>query len=146
VKVALGCDHGGISVKNAVRDWCRARGYAISDFGTDSPDSVDYPDYAGLVGGAVASGDADRGVLVCTNGVGMCMAANKVHGVRAALVRIPENAVRSRAHNDANVLCLAGQIDSPPDLPALLAAWFDTPFEGGRHARRVAKIMDLEKK
>lgn len=145
MRVAVACDHGGILVKNAVRDWCRARGYEVSDFGTDTEESVDYPDYAKLVGGAVASGKADRGVLVCTNGIGMCMAANKVHGVRAALVRIPENAARSRAHNDANVLCLAGQIDSPPDLPALLAAWFDTPFEGGRHARRVGKIMDLEK-
>lgn len=145
MRVAVACDHGGILVKNAVRDWCRARGYEVTDFGTDTPESVDYPDYAKLVGGAVASGKADRGVLVCTNGVGMCMVANKVKGVRAALVRIPENAARSRAHNDANVLCLAGQIDSPPDLPAVLAAWFDTPFEGGRHARRVGKIMDLEK-
>ena len=145
MKVALACDHGGIAVKNAVRDWCRARGYEVADFGTDSPESVDYPDYARLVGGAVAEGRADRGVLVCTNGIGMCMAANKVHGVRAALVRIPENAARSRAHNDANVLCLAGQLDAPPDLAAVLAAWFDTTFEGGRHVRRVDKIMDLEK-
>jgi ribose 5-phosphate isomerase B len=145
VRVVVACDHGGISLKNAVWTWCRERGYEVLNFGTDTEESVDYPDYARIVAEAVASGKADRGVLVCTNGIGMCMAANKVKGVRAALVRIPENARRSRAHNDANVLCLAGQIDAPPDLPALLAAWFDTPFEGGRHARRVGKIMDLEK-
>ncbi len=145
MRVAIACDHGGISVKNAVWAWCRQRGYEVLNMGTDAEESVDYPDYAKIVGEAVAEGKVDRGVLVCTNGIGMCMAANKVHGVRAALVRIPENAVRSRAHNDANVLCLAGQLDAPPDLPELLAAWFDTPFEGGRHERRVGKIMDIEK-
>ncbi|MCK4594570.1 ribose 5-phosphate isomerase B [bacterium] len=144
MRVAIACDHGGISVKNAVWAWCRQRGYEVLNMGTDTEESVDYPDYAKIVAEAVAWGKVDRGVLVCTNGIGMCMAANKVHGVRAALVRIPENAVRSRAHNDANVLCLAGQLDTPPDLPGLLTAWFDTPFEGGRHARRVKKIMDIE--
>ncbi len=144
MKVAIGCDHGGLEVKNEAAEWCRQRGYEVLDLGTSSTDSVDYPDYARAVAEAVSNGRADRGILVCTNGVGMSMAANKVNGIRAALIRIADNAVRCRAHNDANVLCLAGQVDSSPELPALLAAWFDTPFEGGRHQRRVDKIMAIE--
>ncbi|MBD3401072.1 MAG: ribose 5-phosphate isomerase B [Candidatus Coatesbacteria bacterium] len=144
MRVAVGADHGGLEVKNRVIAYCIEHGHRVINLGTDTPDSVDYPVYAKLVAQAVARDEADRGVLVCTNGVGMCMAANKIPGIRAALVRIPENAARSRAHNDANVLCLAGGVDTAPELEELLETWFDTAFEGGRHQRRVALMMELD--
>ena len=144
MKVAVGADHGGLEVKRRVVAHCERAGYQVLDLGTDTPDSVDYPVYAKNVAQAVARGEADRGVLICTNGVGMCMAANKVPGIRAALVRIPENAARSRAHNDANILCLAGGVDAALELEKVLETWFATEFEGGRHARRVGLMMELD--
>jgi ribose 5-phosphate isomerase B len=145
MKIAVGADHGGLEVKKRVIAWCLENDQRVINLGTDDTESVDYPDYAALVCRSVVDGEAERGVLVCTNGVGMCMAANKVDGIRAALVRIPENARRSRAHNDANVLCLAGGVDVAPEIEELLRVWLETPFDGGRHQRRVDKLMDLER-
>lgn len=146
MKIVLAADHGGLDVKNLAARWCKRHGHEIIDIGvTEESTPVDYPDYAASACNSVAEGKADRAILVCTNGIGMCMAANKIHGIRAALVRTADNAERSRAHNDANVLCLAGKADIALNLELLLYAWFNTEFEGGRHQRRVEKLTQLEK-
>jgi len=118
-------------------------GHDVTDLGTDTPDSVDYPDYAAEVGHSVADGDADFGILVCGSGVGMSMAANKMPGIRAALGVQPEQVRLARAHNDANVLALGKWLTTPEAADQLVKSFLSTEFEGGRHARRVAKIEAL---
>lgn len=142
MRVYLGSDHAGFAMKQAVKEYLDKRGYEVTDVGTDSGESVDYPDFAHEVAHAVSSGDADRGVLVCGSGIGMAMAANKVSGVRAATVTDPELAKMSRAHNDANVVALGGRYIPQQTAEEILDAFFDTPFEGGRHQRRVDKIEE----
>lgn len=142
MRVYLGSDHAGFAMKQAVREYLDKRGYDVTDVGTDSDESVDYPDYAHEVARAVSNGEADKGVLVCGSGIGMAMAANKVNGVRAATVTDPELARMSRAHNDANVVALGGRYIPQQTAEEILDAFFDTEFEGGRHQRRVDKIEE----
>jgi ribose 5-phosphate isomerase B len=144
MKIAIGADHAGFELKNQLGDVLRQTGHEVCDFGTNSAESTDYPDYAGRVAKAVASGTVQRGVLVCGTGVGMSIAANKVSGVRAALGVTPEEVRLTRAHNDANVLTLGARFTELPLAQQLLQTFLETPFEGGRHARRVAKIAQLE--
>ncbi len=146
MKVALGSDHAGFEMKKAVGEYLAANGIEVEDVGTFSPDSVDYPDYAEKVGLAVRDGRADRGVLLCGTGMGVCIAANKIHGIRAAGPWSPETARLSRQHNDANVLCLSGRHMEKALALELLKIWLETPFEGGRHQRRIDKIERLEEK
>ena len=144
MRIALGADHAGVALKANVEALLEARGVQIIDMGALSEESVDYPDYAAKVGRAVASGEADLGILACGTGIGMAIAANKVAGVRAAPVVDIESARLARAHNDANVLALGARL-TPHDLALQLVTTFlDTKFEGGRHQRRVDKIAALE--
>jgi ribose 5-phosphate isomerase B len=141
VKLAAGSDHAGFGIKDAVVRRLRAQGHVVVDVGTtDGEASVDYPDYAHAVADMVARGEVERGLLVCGTGIGVCMAANRHRGVRAADCTTPHLAEMSRRHNDANVLCLAGRILSEEEAWAVTEVWMATPFEGGRHARRVEGI------
>lgn len=142
--IALGADHAGYELKEALKSWLINHGYHVLDLGTHSTESVDYPDYAALVGEAVADHKVERGVLVCGTGIGMAIAANKVPGVRAALCGDLYAARMSRAHNDANVLALGGRLMGAEMAVDILRAWLETEFAGGRHARRVDKIADIE--
>jgi ribose 5-phosphate isomerase B len=142
--IALGADHAGYYLKEDLKAWLIGRGHPVLDFGTHTVESVDYPEFAGQVADAVTSGSAARGVLVCGTGMGMAMAANKVGGVRAAVCLDPHMARMSREHNDANILALGARLTDGPRALEVLEAWLDTPFAGGRHARRVEKLMALE--
>ena len=143
MKIALGADHAGYSLKEHLRDYLAAHGHEVEDFGTHSEDSTDYPDQAAAVARAVAAGAAERGVLVCGTGVGMAMAANKIHGIRAANCFDPYITTLSRSHNDANVLAVAARITAPPLAEEIVRVFLETPFAGGRHARRTGKIDQL---
>ena len=144
--IALGADHAGWELKEALKAWLIESGHQILDFGTHSPQSVDYPDYALQVGEAVASGKAERGLLVCGTGIGMAMTANKVPGIRAALCSDLFTARMSREHNDANILALGGRLmDSDLGLE-ILKMWLATEFSGGRHERRLSKIAQIERR
>ena len=139
--IALGADHAGFAHKEHIKTWLEANGYVVTDYGTYSPDSADYADFAHPVASAVESGQADRGILVCGSGQGVCMTANKHPGVRAALVWQPAIAQLTRQHNDANVLCLPERFISLDDAINSVRLFLTTEFEGGRHQRRVGKIM-----
>jgi len=143
--VALGADHAGFPLKEDLKGWLIAHGYDVVDLGTQSAEAVDYPDYAAAVGGAVTTGKAERGVLVCGTGIGMAMAANKVPGIRAAGCSDAYTARMSREHNDANVLALGARITGRDAAIEILATWLAADFAGGRHARRVEKIVDLDR-
>lgn len=143
-KIYVGCDHAAVTAKNVVVDELRALGLDVVDVGTYDTASVDYPDYAQIVGNAVASGEAGRGVLLCGSGIGMSIAANKIGGVRAALVHDVTGAELSRRHNDANVLVLGGGMLGDRLIRDIVRTWVHTGFEGGRHERRVDKIRTLE--
>ena len=144
LRIALGADHAGVVLKDSLARLLDERGIAYKDFGTHGSDSVDYPDFAADVAHAVAAGDYDRGLLVCGSGIGMAMAANKVPGIRAAVVTEAESARLSRSHNDANVLALGARL-MPPDVAGdIVSAFLDTPFEGGRHQRRIDKLTQLD--
>ncbi|WP_396623640.1 ribose 5-phosphate isomerase B [Luteitalea sp.] len=144
MRVALGADHAGVHLKEAVRSLLLSRGIEVQDFGTVDDASVDYPDYAALVGRAVAAGEADRGILACGTGLGMAIAANKIEGVRAAPIVDLESARLSREHNDANVLALGARVTSAEMALQIVATFIDTPFAGGRHQRRLDKIAALD--
>ncbi len=138
--VAIGSDHAGFDLKEALKKQLEQRGLSVADFGTYSKDSTDYPDYAHAVSQAVASGKAQFGVLLCTTGIGMSMAANKVPGIRAALVTDEETAAVTRQHNDANVVCIAAKNTSPEQAQRIVEAFLGSKFQGGRHERRVNKM------
>lgn len=144
MRIAIGADHAGYTLKEVLVAHLREQGVEVVDFGTHGPDSVDYPDYAHRVAEAVARGEADFGVLICGTGIGMSITANKVPGIRAAAVSDVYSAKMSRAHNDANVLCLGGRVVGPGLAIEILETWLRTPFEGGRHARRLEKIRRIE--
>lgn len=144
MRIHLGSDHAGFPLKEAVRAHLADAGHRVTDVGTFSEDSVDYPLIAAEVGRAVALGDADFGVLVCGTGLGMAIAANKVPGVRAVQVNEPAFAEMSRRHNDANVVTLAGRSIEPAAAADIVDAFLATGFEGGRHQRRVDQIADIE--
>ena len=146
VRIALGCDHAGYPLKEAVAEYLRSHGAEMRDFGAFSTDPVDYPDIGARVAEAVAAGEFNVGILVCGAGLGMSMVANRVAGVRAALCRDVESAELSRSHNDANVLVLAGRMTSPELAIEIVNKWLDTPFSNEeRHARRVAKINRMKR-
>src|SRR5262245_47459001 len=145
MKIALAADHAGFEEKEKIKKTLDEIGVEYTDMGTNSPDSVDYPDYARKVGEAVAGGEYDQGLLVCGSGTGMAIAANKVHGVRAAVAWNEEIARLARQHNNANVLALGARTTPPDEIPKIVRAWFETAFEGGRHAQRVNKISELER-
>jgi len=142
--IALGSDHAGFQLKEALKAWLIEEGYQVVDYGTHSPDPVDYPDYAAQVALAVGDQKVERGVLICGTGIGMAITANKVPGVRAALCSDLYTARMSREHNDANVLTLGGRLMGPEMALDILQMWLETDFAGGRHSRRVDKITDLE--
>jgi glycine hydroxymethyltransferase len=142
--IAFGCDHGGVELKDFLVVRLRSKSIDVQDHGTFDRQSVDYPDYAREVAQRVASGEVDRGVLICTSGIGMSIAANKFPGIRAALVQDLDGARSSREHNDANILVLSGAKTEPALALEIVETWLSTPFAGGRHERRVDKIAQVE--
>lgn len=144
-KVLIACDHGGIELKQQLAADLTSWEYEVVDLGVNAPASVDYPDYALKLGRAVVAGDGELGVLVCGTGIGMSIAANKVPGVRAAMVGDEYSARMARMHNDANVVCLGGRVLGPDRARAILKAFVDAEFEGGRHQRRLDIITAAEK-
>jgi ribose 5-phosphate isomerase B len=144
--VALGADHGGYDMKEDLRAYLDELGYQVVDCGVHSTDSVDYPDFAYAVAKLVAEGRVWRGIIVDGAGIGSCMAANKVPGIRAAMCYDHATAVNSREHNDANVLTLGGVLVGRNLARQITKTWLETSFGGGRHARRVDKIMDIERR
>ncbi len=144
MRVAIGSDHAGFFLKEALESFLEQEGAGVIDLGCDSPDPVDYPDFARAVAERVARGEADRGVLVCGSGIGMSIAANKVPGARAALVSEPLSARLCREHNDANVLCLGARVIGEDMARECLRAFLATEFAGGRHGRRVGLISSME--
>ena len=144
MRIALGADHAGVVLKEQIKKLLDERGVPYEDFGTHSTDSVDYPDYAALVAKDVVSGAAGRGVLVCGTGIGMAIAANKFHGIRAAPVVDEASARLSREHNNANIIALGARITATEEAKELLRIFLDTDYQGGRHQRRLDKITALE--
>jgi ribose 5-phosphate isomerase B len=138
--IAIAADHAGLALKKALAEELRTMGYRVLDLGTSTADSVDYPDYADRVADAIRQGDAARGVVICGTGIGISIAANRHRGIRAALCHDETTARLSRQHNDANVLALGGRLIEPNLAKRCLKTFLETPFEGGRHARRVAKL------
>jgi len=145
VKIVIGSDHAGLELKEEIKSLLETGGYEITDVGTNSPASVDYPDFGFKAAQLVASGAVDRGILVCGTGIGMSIAANKVKGSRAALIHDLYTAIQSRKHNDANVLVLGGRITGKGLAEEIVKAWLSTEFEGGRHLGRIKKIEAFEK-
>jgi ribose 5-phosphate isomerase B len=145
-RIAIGSDHGGVELKSDLAAFLRERGLEVIDLGTTGAESVDYPDFGEQVARAVVDGGADRGIIVCGTGIGISIAANKIPGIRAALVTDPFMARMAREHNDANILALGGRVLDADSARQCVAAWLDATFEGGRHQRRLDKISELEKK
>jgi ribose 5-phosphate isomerase B len=145
MKIAIGADHAGFEIKQRLLPLLRDAGYDVTDFGTDSTASVDYPDYATRVAQGVAAGEFERGILICGTGLGMCITANKVAGVRAVTVHDSFSAVETRRHNDSNILTLGGRVVGIGLAWEVVRLWLATPFAGGeRHERRLEKIRALE--
>jgi ribose 5-phosphate isomerase B len=145
MRIAIGADHAGFVLKDEVHRQLAAAGHTVVDFGTDNAASTDYPDYAKAVAKAVAAGEAERGILVCSTGVGMSIAANKVHGARAALAFNTDEVRLTREHNDANVLALGARYITPEMAQLLIQTFLETPFsQGERHKRRIVKVGALE--
>ena len=144
MKVALGSDHRGSQMAQALLNQLRADGHEVAVLGDCSGAACDYPDVAWVVANEVAAGRADRGVLICGTGIGMCIAANKLKGIRAALAQDELSAQLSRTHNDANVLCLSADLIGQTLVKRIADVWFRTAFEGGRHERRLGKIVRIE--
>jgi ribose 5-phosphate isomerase B len=143
--IAIGSDHGGVVLKDFLVEVLLSRGMQVDDVGTNGSDSVDYPDFGRLLAAKVARRAADRGILICTSGIGMSILANKFPGVRAALVHDLQAARMSREHNDSNILVLGGAVTEKPIAEKILQVWLETSFAGGRHQRRLDKIADLER-
>ena len=144
MRVAIASDHAGFVLKEDLKRFLAELGVRFDDLGPSTDAQVDYPDYAALVADAIVAGRADRGILVCGTGIGMSIAANKVHGIRAALLTDEHAAELSRAHNDANVMAVGGRTTPPAIARAIVRRFLETPFSGGRHAQRVEKIAGLE--
>ena len=144
MKIAVASDHRGVEAKARILEMVRELGHDGVDYGPVGEESVDYPDFAAKVAGDVAGSKLDRGILICGTGIGMCIAANKFDGVRAAHARDDLDAQLSRLHNDANVLCLSAELIGDAGIDRIIRTWVTTEFEGGRHARRLDKISDIE--
>ncbi len=143
--LALASDHGGFELKNEIKRYLDEKGIAYQDFGCDTPASCDYPDMAKLACDAVVSGQCEKALLFCGTGIGISMAANKIKGIRAAACSDYFSAKYTRAHNDANALCLGGRVVGPGLAAELVEIFLSTPFEGGRHQKRIDKVMALER-
>ncbi len=146
MKIAIGSDHAGFELKENVKDYLKELGHEVLDLGTHSTESVNYPEYAEKVAKAVSKGEAERGILICGTGIGMSIAANKVEGIRAALVHSVYTAKMASRHNNANIITFGGRIESPEEARAFVKAWLETPYEGERHNKRLFKIKELEEK
>ena len=144
--IAIACDHGAYALKETLKAHLDARGLAYKDFGTYSEASCDYPDFAGPAAEAVAAGECDRGIVLCTTGIGVSITANKVKGIRCALLSDVMSARLTRQHNDTNMMALGAGVVGPMLAMEIVDTWLDTAFEGGRHQRRVDKMMTLEQK
>jgi len=144
--IAIASDHAGFELKEKIKKFLEELGHEYKDFGTDSEESVDYPDYALKVAESVAKKECDRGILICGAGIGMCMSANKVPGIRAASCYDTEMARLSREHNDANILTMGARLIDENTAKEIVQVWLTTEFAGGRHLRRVNKMKDIEKK
>ena len=144
MKIAMACDHGGLRLKNVLKEYLLDNGYEVEDFGTNSEDSCDYPDYAGKAAKAVASGACDKGVVVCGTGIGVSITANKVNGIRCALCHDVFSAKATRAHNDSNMIAIGQRVIGEGLALEILKAWLSTEFEGGRHVQRIEKMMAYE--
>ena len=142
--IAIGCDHGAFALKEKLKEHLTARGLEYKDFGTYSTDSCDYPDFGAAAAKAVASGECDRGIVMCTTGIGISIAANKVKGVRCALLSDKMSARLTRQHNDTNMMAIGAAVVGEMLALEIVDTWLDTEFEGGRHQRRVDKIKALE--
>ncbi|WP_322555711.1 ribose 5-phosphate isomerase B [Sporosarcina beigongshangi] len=144
MKIAISSDHGGNNLRREIINLLAELGVEFVDFGPDSNESVDYPDFAAPVANGVASGNFDRGILICGTGIGMSIAANKVKGIRCALVHDVFSAKATREHNDTNILAMGERVIGAGHAREIVATWLNTSFEGGRHERRIEKIMELE--
>ncbi len=145
MKIAVASDHRGFAIKSKILQMITEAGHEAIDLGTDSIESVDYPDFAGQVAKSVSSGTIDRGILICGSGLGMCIVANKFPGVRATQCHDDLSAEMSRLHNDSNVLCLSADMLGDKLINRMINIWLKTKFEGGRHARRLEKIAEIER-
>lgn len=144
MKIAIGSDHAGYLLKETIKEYLKGKkDIEFKDYGTFKMDSCNYPEYGYKVGQVISSGEFDLGILICGTGIGMCITANKMKGVRAALVHDKETAQLSRLHNDANVLCLGGKVVKDEDVAEIIDTWFNTSFEGGRHQKRINIISKL---
>lgn len=143
--LGIGSDHGGYDLKEQIKEYLKTKNVEFKDFGTNSHDSVDYPDYAEKVCRAVVDGECERGILVCGTGIGISIAANKIDGIRAALCSDTFSAKMAKQHNNANIICLGGRVTGPELAFSIVDAWLDNEFMGGRHQNRLDKIHALEK-
>ena len=145
MKIAIGCDHGALALKNQLVEHLEKKGYEVKDFGTHTLDSCDYPDYAAYAARAVASGECDKGIVLCTTGIGVSITANKVKGIRCALLSDKMSARMTREHNDTNMMAIGAAVVGPMLALEIADTWLETPFSGvDRHQRRIDKIMALE--
>ena len=145
MKIAIGCDHGGLEHKNAIAEYLKANGFEVEDFGIYEQTSVDYPDIAVPVCDSIVSGKNELGILVCGTGIGISIAANKIDGIRAAHCHDVYSAEMTKRHNNANVICMGGRVIGRELAFKIVDAWLDAEFEGGRHQTRIDKIHNLEK-
>ena len=146
MKIAIGCDHGALELKNTVKAHLEKRGFAVVDFGTHTAQSCDYPDFASAAARAVASGECERGIVLCTTGIGVSIAANKIPGIRCALLSDVWSAKMTRLHNDTNMMALGAGVVGPNLALEIVDVWLDTAFSSeARHQRRIDKVMELEK-
>lgn len=144
MKIAMGSDHGGFDLKEQIKAWLQENGHEVVDFGCHSKESCDYPDFGAAAARAVASGQCERGIVICTTGIGISITANKVKGIRCALCSDPWSAEMTRRHNDANMLAMGAGVVGPLLAQQIVEAFLSFAFEGGRHQRRVNKIMAVE--
>jgi ribose 5-phosphate isomerase B len=145
MKIAIGSDHGGIHLKEHLKNYLIKKGFTVEDYGTYNEESVDYPDYAAAVAKAVVDGKQECGILICGTGIGVSISANKIKGIRAALCGDCFSALMSKEHNDANILCMGERVIGIGLAEKIVDTYLSARFQGGRHARRVEKIMNLEK-
>ena len=144
MKIAMGNDHSAIELKNIIKEFVERKGYEVIDFGTNTPESCDYPVFGEKVGRAVASGEADLGIVICGTGVGISLAANKVKGIRACVCSEPYTAKLSKMHNNSNVLAFGARVVGSEMAKMITEEWLDAKYEGGRHQRRVDMLMEIE--
>ena len=144
MKIAMGNDHSAIELKNIIKEFVESKGYEVIDFGTNTPESCDYPVFGEKVGRAVASGEADLGIVICGTGVGISLAANKVKGIRACVCSEPYTAKLSKMYNNSNVLAFGARVVGSEMAKMITEEWLDAKYEGGRHQRRVDMLMEIE--